>query len=156
MEIRSAQEALFVACEMESGAVQLYERTLCLMENRKSEPLYESLRMMLADEQRHLLQFKSLSFGLDEPMERQLILSAVASGLLFEGGLMGAVRAGLLSNVESMLRQAQWQESKAVETYRRFAAQSRDEQASAMLMAISEEEGRHLEEIIQQVSALSK
>lgn len=156
MEIRSAQEALFVACEMESGAVQLYERALCLMENRKSELLYESLRMMLADEQRHLLQFKSLSLGLDEPMERQLILSAVASGLLFEGGLMGAVRAGLLSNVESMLRYAQWQESKAAETYRRFAEQSRDEQASAMLMAISEEEGRHLAEILQQVSTFSK
>ena len=41
MVVRSEQEALFVACEMESTAVQLYSRALALMDQqeRQNDPL---------------------------------------------------------------------------------------------------------------------
>lgn len=56
MQVATAQEALFMACEMESSAIQLYTRALSLMEQlgRQDEPLYDHLTLMLADEQEHL------------------------------------------------------------------------------------------------------
>ena len=53
MQVATAQEALFMACEMESSAIQLYTRALSLMEQlgRQDEPLYDHLTLMLADEQ---------------------------------------------------------------------------------------------------------
>lgn len=153
MRVESAQEALFIACEMERGAVQLYERALFVMEDlgRQTEPLYENLRRMLSDEKRHLVQFQSLYEGLEEPLERRLTLSAVAGGLLFDGGLMGAARAGLLTTVDSMLRYAEGQEARAAENYRDFAAQTQDPGAKAVLLSIAAEEGRHLDELHQRV-----
>jgi len=149
MQILSAQEALFVACEMERGAIQLYERAICLMEElgRNDEPLYGNLRDMAGDESHHLQQFQELYHGLDAGAERTLLLSAVADGLLMEGGLMGAVRLGLLNSVEDMLRYAEEREAKAVETYHLFAERSRDEQAKKTLVLIAAEEERHLAEI---------
>ena len=43
MQVATAQEALFMACEMESSAIQLYTRALSLMEQlgRQDEPLYD-------------------------------------------------------------------------------------------------------------------
>ena len=83
MQIRSTQEALFIACEMERGAVQLYERALILLknQNRDKEPLRAQLSYMLADEKQHLLQFTELYAGLDSEVERTLTLSAVASDI---------------------------------------------------------------------------
>ena len=47
MQVATAQEALFMACEMESSAIQLYTRALSLMEQlgRQDEPLYDHLTM---------------------------------------------------------------------------------------------------------------
>ena len=41
MEIRSQQEALFIACEMEKSAIQLYTRALMLLEQqgRADDPI---------------------------------------------------------------------------------------------------------------------
>lgn len=63
MQVATAQEALFMACEMESSAIQLYTRALSLMEQlgRQDEPLYDHLTLMLADEQEHLAQFRALA-----------------------------------------------------------------------------------------------
>ena len=96
MQIRSTQEALYIACEMERGAVQLYERALILLknQNREKEPLRAQLSYMLADEKQHLCQFTELYTGLDNEAERTLTLAAIASDILFPGGLMGAVRQG--------------------------------------------------------------
>ena len=62
MQVATAQEALFMACEMESSAIQLYTRALSLMEQlgRQDEPLYDHLTLMRADEQEHLAQFRRL------------------------------------------------------------------------------------------------
>ena len=56
MVVRSEQEALFIACEMESTAVQLYSRALSLMEqqDRQGDPLYAGIQEMLEDEKGHL------------------------------------------------------------------------------------------------------
>ncbi len=152
MQIRSAQEALFIAAEMERRAVQVYQRALMLLEDqgRHGEPICDSLRHTLADEQRHLQQFHTLYLGLGEPMERQLTLAAIANGVLFEGGLMEAVREGFVSDVPGMLGYAAQEEARAAETYHAFARQCRDPETRAVLEAIAVEEERHLSDLLTQ------
>lgn len=150
MQIQSIQEALFLAAEMERRAVQLYERALALLREhgRQEEPLYAMLQRTLADERDHLEEFLSLYGGMEEPLERQVILSAVSSGLLFEGGLMEAMRMGLLRDVPSMIHYAAQEEERAAAAYRNFALQCRDETAGQILLAIAFEEDRHLKDLL--------
>ena len=138
MQVATAQEALFMACEMESSAIQLYTRALSLMEQlgRQDEPLYDHLTLMLADEQEHLAQFRALGGRDDLAQERRVALSAAADNILFEGGLMGAARAGLLRDVESMLRFAMLAEETSASPGAREA-----------LERIASEEDRHLSEL---------
>lgn len=149
MVVRSEQEALFIACEMESTAVQLYSRALLLMEqqNRQNDPLYADMLEMLEDEKGHLRYFRSLYRGLDEADEQQLTLSAVGEGVLFEGGLMGAARRGLLKDVHSMLKLAINAERTSIAKYREFAAAAQTEEARSALLRIAEEESGHLMEL---------
>ena len=147
MLIKSGQEALFVAIEMERGAIQLYERALMLADTDDDslKPLRQQLTVMLSDEKQHLLQFQSLYNGLDAGTEERLALSAVASSVLFKGGLMGAVRQGMLKDRESLLNFAAQAEEKAAETYRAFAIACGDKQAADMLDGIAAEEDKHLQ-----------
>ena len=149
MVVRSEQEAMFVACEMESTAVQLYTRALAVMDqqNRRNDPLYKSIQDMLEDEKGHLRRFRSLYHGLDEADEQQLTLSAVGEGVLFEGGLMGAARRGLLKDVESMLQLAMNAERTSIQKYREFAEHAQSEEARKALLMIAEEESGHLLEL---------
>ena len=105
MEIRSQQEALFIACEMEKSAIQLYTRALMLLEQqgRADDPIAVQIRQTCEDEREHLRQFRAHAEPLDGTLEEQLMLSAAAEGVLFEGGLMDAVRRGLL-NLHDELR----------------------------------------------------
>jgi len=157
MKIQSAQEALFVACEMERGAIQLYERSLLLLGemHREKEPIYAQISCMLADEKQHLLQFRELYTGLNTAMEKQLALAAVASSILFEGGLMGAVRKGLLKDERSMLAFAADAEKTAAATYRAFAEQSDAPRASEMLSGIALEEDKHLKVLEEHLAYLN-
>ena len=52
MEIRSQQEALFIACEMEKSAIQLYTRALMLLEQqgRADDPIAVQIRQTCEDE----------------------------------------------------------------------------------------------------------
>ena len=152
MQVRSEQEALYLACEMEATAIQLYKRAMRLMENqgRAHEPLYARLALMLGDEEEHLRQFRSLYHGLDAAEEQRLTLSAVAEGVLFEGGLMGAVRQGLLGDAESMLRFASQAEETSAAKYREFASLAKDDRARSALLMIAREEEKHLDERRQQ------
>ena len=149
MVVRSEQEAMFVACEMESTAVQLYTRALALLEQqeRKADPLYKSIQEMLEEEKGHLRRFRSLYQGLGEVDEQQLTLSAVGEGVLFEGGLMGAARRGLLKDVESMLALAITAERTSIRKYREFAESAQTEEARKALLSIAEEESAHLMEL---------
>lgn len=146
MLIRSEQEAMYVACQMEETAVQLYARALQLMEqlDRTQEPLYSEIQQMLKDEQGHLCRFRSLYKGLDSSDEQQLALAATAEGILFEGGLMGAARKGLLKDAESLLQFAADAERKSARKYREFAAASQTEEARQALLMIADEEDGHL------------
>ena len=107
MQVATAQEALFMACEMESSAIQLYTRALSLMEQlgRQDEPLYDHLT------------------------------------------LMGAARAGLLRDVESMLRFAMLAEETSASKYREFASLAASPGARETLERIASEEDRHLSEL---------
>lgn len=149
MQVTTAQEALFMACEMESSAIQLYTRALSLMEQlgRQDEPLYDHLTLMLADEQEHLAQFRALGGRDDLAQERRVALSAAADNILFEGGLMGAARAGLLRDVESMLRFAMLAEETSASKYREFASLATSPGARETLERIASEEDRHLSEL---------
>ncbi len=146
MLIKSGQEALFVAIEMERGAVQTYERALMLTDpkDESQKELRQQLLIILSDEQQHLAKFQSLYEGLDETIEEQLMLSAVASSVLFEGGLMGAVRSGMLKSKESLMDFAKGAEKKAAETYRGFAGACGDNETAGVLLSIAREEDRHL------------
>lgn len=149
MQIRTEQEALYIACEMESTAVQLYTRALQVMEQlgRKQDPLYAGIQEMLKDEQGHLCHFRTLYKGLDADDEQRLSLDAVADGILFDGGLMGAARRGLLKDVSSMLELAADAERTSVKKYREFAQAAQSEEAKQALLQIAAEEECHLMEL---------
>ena len=149
MQVATAQEALFMACEMESSAIQLYTRALSLMEQlgRQDEPLYGHLALMRADEQEHLAQFRALGGKDGLTDERRVALSAAASNILFEGGLMGAERAGLLRDVDSMLRFAMLAEETSARKYREFASMAPSLDAREALERIAAEEDRHLTDL---------
>ena len=149
MVVRSEQEALFVACEMESTAVQLYSRALALMDQqeRQSDPLYAGIQEMLEEEKGHLRRFRSLYRGMEEADEQQLLLAAVGEGVLFEGGLMGAARRGLLKDIPSMLRMAMDAERTSVRKYTEFAQSAQTAEARDALLRIAEEESAHLMEL---------
>ena len=146
LQVKSAQEALYIACEMERGAIQLYERALMLLNDlgRENEPIRAQLAYMLADEKQHLAQFQELYTGLETEIERRLTLAAVASSVLFPGGLMGAVREGLIQDNHSLLAFAANAEQTAAATYRVFADQCNDSRTVEMLKVIALEEDKHL------------
>lgn len=146
MLIKSGQEALYVAIEMERGAVQTYERALMLTDpgDTDQKALRQQLAILLRDEQEHLARFQALYKGLDAGTEERLALSAIASSVLFEGGLMGAVRQGMLKDKGSLLEFAREAEQKAAETYRAFAAACEDPKTANVLISIADEEDRHL------------
>lgn len=127
MEIRSQQEALFIACEMEKSAIQLYTRALMLLDQqgRSEDPLAVQIRQTCEDEREHLRQFRSHAQPLNDTLEEQLMLSAAAECVLFEGGLMDAVRQGLLNDVSSMMNYAMAAEECSARKYREFAALTR-------------------------------
>ncbi len=158
MKVHSAQEALYIACEMERGAIQLYERALMLLGSlgRSQESLRGQLASMLADEKQHLSQFQELYTGLDTALENQLTLASVASSVLFDGGLMGAVRKGLLSDTKGMLTFAADAEKTAAATYRAFAEQSDDAHTADMLLGIALEEDKHLRSLQDHLDSLGK
>ena len=149
MQIRTEQEALFVACEMEAMAVQLYTRALQVMQQlgREGEALYASIQEMRSEEEGHLRRFRSLYRGLEEGSEEQLTLAAVGEGVLFEGGLMGAARKGLLKDVDSMLKLAIEAEKTSIRKYREFADVATTEEAREALLLIAAEESGHLLEL---------
>lgn len=149
MLVKNEREALYLACEMERGAVRLYKRTLMLMERlgREGERLYRCLEHMLSEEKEHLRQFTELYDGLDATEERRLELAAVAEGLLFEGGLMEASREGILADSERMLALARKAEAASAQKYREFAALAEGEGAKNALTMIAVQEEKHLSEL---------
>lgn len=102
---------------------------------------------MLKDEQGHLCHFRTLYKGLDADDEQRLSLDAVAEGILFDGGLMGAARRGLFKDVSSMLELAAAAERTSVQKYREFANAAQSDEARKALLRIAAEEECHLMEL---------
>lgn len=151
MDIQSEAEALLVACQMETGAVKTYTRALALMERlgREKQPLYSHLCAILRDEEGHLAKFRQLAQACPQQVspERELILTAMAQGTLFQAGLMGAAREGFLDSVPAMLQYAADAERTSAERYRAFARQAQNPQTRETLMQIASEEDRHLTDL---------
>lgn len=143
------QEAMFVACEMEASAVALYTRALGLMQQlgRGEDALCAELKLMLSDEREHLRRFRSFLTGEEMTDERRMALAALAENVLFEGGLMGAARQGLLSDAAGMLRFAMLAEEVSARKYREFALLAEDPAARDALTLIAAEEEKHLAEL---------
>lgn len=140
---------MFVACEMERGAVRHYQRAMQLLKtlNRENEPLYDMLKEMAVDEEEHLRQFSASTDASSINSERQSMLIAMMQGWLFQGGMMGAARSGMLEDIPSMLEYAKESERVSAQKYREFAAASSDESAKAALLRIAGEETLHLEQL---------
>lgn len=156
LEILNYNEAMFIACEMERGAIRHYGRAMQLLKTlgRESEPLYQQLRAMHAEEQSHLEQFSGSTCLEELPLERQTLLTAMMNGWLFEGGLMGAARSGMMDDIPSMLKYAKESEALSAKKYREFAKLTADEKSKAALLSIAAEEDRHLLELKAQEDAL--
>lgn len=146
----SAAEALYLAAGMEKRAISLYERALLVF----GPVAGDVIRALLADEREHLAGFLSL---LEERPEREraALLDAKAGDLLFEGGLMGAVREGAFDSPLSLLRYAADEEERAAERYGEFAASATGGAREAFLR-IQRQEREHLKALLARAEALSE
>lgn len=140
INIRTPEEALFIACEMEKRAVRMYERMLMLFANPDNK---STLDQLLKDEQGHLKHFQQMLGENTLSGEEALLLSAHGSGILFAGGLTEALRHGGVDTPEKMLAYAASQEEIAIHTYQGFAKRTQGEAAETFL-AIAREEQQHL------------
>lgn len=140
INIRTPEEALFIACEMETRAIRMYERMLMLFATPNNKHVLDQL---LKDEQEHLKHFQQMLGKDAPPSEEALLLSAYGSGILFPGGLTEALRHDAVDSPEKMLAYAAKQEEIAITTYTDFAKSTQDDTAEAFL-AIAREEEQHL------------
>lgn len=140
--VKNEKEALFIASEMEKRAIKLYERAAMVFKN---SAVAAAVSDMLRDEREHLCRFQSL-LGEEVPTGADaLMLSAYAAGVLFEGGLHGAVKSGAFDSPKALLAYAAEQEQIAVNCYTRFAEScTAVPAAQAAFLTIAGEEALHL------------
>ena len=151
VQISSARDALYIASEMEKRAVKLYERAVMLWPN---DAMAQAIENMLADERQHLKHFTALLGDSLPPQTDALLLSAYASGILFEGGLHAAARSGAFDSPRALLCYAAEQDAIAVDCYTRFAQQCENaDDAKAAFLKIAQEESLHLAALNRAVSA---
>lgn len=139
MTVRTAQEALYIACQMEKRAIQMYERALLLFADG---PCAAEIAVILQDERGHLAQFEAMG-GQAEGLESRLLLTAQAAGTLFSGGLVEAQRKGAFRSPEALYGYAAQEEAEAVRRYGEFAGQFTGEVAGAFRAIQTEERGHY-------------
>ena len=150
MQVRDTAEALYIACEMEKRAIRLYERALAVFADG---PCQEAIRVILADERRHLARFNEMG-GEAPDFARAQLLAAQATGVLFTGGLIEAQRKGAFDSVVQLYRYAAGEERDAIARYGEFAAQLDGPVADAFRQIELEETG-HLMKLNEMIRALS-
>lgn len=131
-------EALYLAIQMEQNAISLYERGLMVFAQGAMKPV---LRELLEEERAHKAGFERLLAT--QPAvspERRQALDEEAGGLLFEGGLSGAVREGAFDSVFSLLRFAAHEEERAAARYHQLAKQNEGAVREAFLLIAQQEE----------------
>ena len=150
MQVRDTAEALYIACEMEKRAIRLYERALAVFADG---PCREAIRVILADERRHLARFREM--GAETPdFARAQLLAAQAAGVLFSGGLVEAQRKGAFDSALRLYQYAAEEERDAVSRYGEFASRL-DGPAAAAFRQIEAEEAGHLKKLNDMISALN-
>lgn len=140
--VKTAGDALYIACEMEKRAVKLYERAALIWPDG---PIAAAIGDMLSQEREHLRRFTHMLSGRVPEHAEALVLSARAAGILFDEGLGGAAREGAFASPAELLAYAAGQEALAVDCYTQFAAAcAAYTEAQAAFLAIAQEEGQHL------------
>lgn len=140
--IKSAGDALFIACEMEKRAVKLYERAALIWSDGDTAA---AIADMLRQELEHLRRFGAMLSNHAPAQPEALVLSAQAAGILYDEGLHGAARDGAFESAAALLRYAAQQEALAVNCYTSFAAQCADYPAAQQaFLSIVAEEQQHL------------
>ena len=153
VQVNNEQEALFLACEMERRAVQVYERGVLVC---REAALKDMLARFWGEEKEHLDRFSQMGKQLEDRQmdEQQLLLSAYAAQILFPGGLMQAKRAGALDDAASLLIFARDSEATAVKCYESFSASCENPEAQRMFLAIAKEEQGHLDALVLELKKL--
>ena len=137
--VKTAGDALYIACEMEKRAVKLYERAALIWPDG---PIAAAIGDMLSQEREHLRRFTHMLSGRVPEHAEALVLSARAAGILFDEGLGGE---GAFASPAELLAYAAGQEALAVDCYTQFAAAcTAYPEAQAAFLAIAQEEGQHL------------
>lgn len=151
VHVKNAGEALYIASEMEKRAVKLYERAAMLW---PENAMAAAITGMLSDERGHLIRFQNMLDGREPVGADALMLAAHAAGILFEGGLNAAARAGAFDSPQALMRYAAEQEAIAVGCYTQFAADCADyPEAQAAFAAIADEEKAHLNALQRSLTA---
>lgn len=142
MIVRSEQEALSVAVEMERRAIRIYERALMVAE---SVQVAKGIRSLMSDECCHLRRFAQMreQYGPQNQQEK-LLLQSVAAEVLYPGGVMELERAQSLTTLPALYAYAAQSEEEAVEKYTEFATRCTNEAVRSAFLAIAQEESEHL------------
>lgn len=153
LQVKSEQEALYLACEMERRAIRVYERGVMISHDPAIKAL---LQKLYDDEKAHLMKFSKMGNCSVEitDREQQLLLKSYAAQVLFPGGLMQAKREGALSSLQSLLAFSRDSEETAVRTYKEFASSCLQAEAREMFLGIAHEEEGHLAALEEQLKAL--
>lgn len=152
--LRSQEQALAVAIEMEKRAIRIYERALMVIQDQAVE---EGVREILADEREHLRRFTAM--GGEEPRpgtEDRVLTEALAAEALFPGGVMEMKRDQGLDFLSGLYRFAARSEQEAVDQYMAFSAQCEEENARQAFRAIAREEANHLAALKRTLAAMEE
>ena len=152
MVVRNEGQALCVAVEMEKRAIRVYERALMLAED---PAVVAGIREILAAERVHLRRFSEMKEKYPLPAdEEKLLISSMASEVLFTGGVMEMKREQALLTLKGLYRYAADSEAGAVETYGSFAAKCEDVRVHDVFMAIVREESEHLTVLLERLEKM--
>lgn len=150
----SSAQAVYLATRMEQRAVELYQRALMVF--APGEEMKQVLTELLKEEQAHLDSFQRLQLLEGEvPAEDRLLLDGEAQGVLFSGGLTGAVREGAFDSPLSLLRYAADEEERAVSRYHAYANTAHGNTRETFLL-IARQEQRHLDRLNTQIARLQE
>lgn len=146
-------QAVYMAIRMEQRAVHLYERAMLVFALGSLQPVMEDL---LREERAHLKGFERLAKleGEVSP-EDALLLDGEAAGLVFAGGLSGAVREGAFDSPLSLLQYAADEEERAASRYTAFAQIATGDTRETFLL-IAHQERRHLERLLGQIFLMTE
>lgn len=152
MIVKNQGEALLVAMDMEKRAIRTYERALLFAE---APQVRQGIEEILRDERQHLKRFTQMWNQTIPSGEQMVLLQAMASDVLFPGGVTEMVREEALSSLLGLYRYAMESEDGAVKTYTEFATKCTGEAKAAFLDIVQEESG-HLESLREKVAAMEK